>query len=242
MPNSPLNPDSCVYCGATASTDDHVPPKNVFPKPRPSNLVTVRSCQPCNNGESKNDEYFRAILVMHEDAGSTPTGANCWQTVCRSLHRPEARRFTRSLANSLFELDDVTPGGLYLGTGTAIKIDPSRINRVIERTVRGLFFKHFGRPMPFDDVVRSFSDYTFKSYPESTQKQLGALVNQITSQKRHRIGDDIFEYSFMNVHDHDTTTAWAMRFYNSVYFVAMNVPPNYREIAMDSFLVDEPAE
>ena len=238
MSDTSLTPDLCVYCG---STDDHVPPKNIFPKPRPD-LVTVRSCKSCNNGESKNDEYFRAILVMHEDAGSTRQGHESWKTVCRSLHRPRARWFSRSLARSLFELDDVTTGGIYLGTGTAIKIQPRRIDRVIERTVRGLFFEHFRRPMPFNDVVKTFSEYTFKSYPKSVQKQLGDMVTEITSQKRYQIGDDIFEYSFVNVNDHETTTAWAMRFYNSVYFIAMNVPQNYKEIATDSFLIGPSAE
>lgn len=51
----------CVYCGRTTDpTRDHVPPRAVFPKPRPKNLVTVPACRPCNSSAAADDEYFAA--------------------------------------------------------------------------------------------------------------------------------------------------------------------------------------
>jgi len=39
----------CVYCGKKLPlTKDHIPPKNLYSKPRPSNLITVPCCEKCN--------------------------------------------------------------------------------------------------------------------------------------------------------------------------------------------------
>lgn len=55
----------CVLCGARpATTVDHVPPRSIFPKPRPSDLVTVPACFHCNNSQSKYDEEFRVFVSI----------------------------------------------------------------------------------------------------------------------------------------------------------------------------------
>ena len=61
---NPSEPD-CVYCGSTDDpTRDHVPPRAVFPKPRPTNLVTVPACRACNSSAAADDEYFAAVLRL----------------------------------------------------------------------------------------------------------------------------------------------------------------------------------
>lgn len=56
----------CCYCGIKrATTKDHVPPKAIFTKPRPSDLITVPCCFECNNAASVSDEKFKAYLGMH---------------------------------------------------------------------------------------------------------------------------------------------------------------------------------
>jgi hypothetical protein len=53
----------CIYCGSTTEpTRDHVPPRAVFPKPRPKNLLTVPACRACNSAAAADDEYFAAVL------------------------------------------------------------------------------------------------------------------------------------------------------------------------------------
>ncbi len=53
----------CVYCQeVVGSTDDHVPPALLFPKPRPSDLITVPACPQCNAGFEKDEEYIRALF------------------------------------------------------------------------------------------------------------------------------------------------------------------------------------
>jgi hypothetical protein len=80
----------CVNCGAAVDlTRDHVPPKNLFPKPRPE-LFTVASCRACNNGASEDDEYFRLTLSMAEGSGDHPDAKGVLPAVLRSLEHASA--------------------------------------------------------------------------------------------------------------------------------------------------------
>src|SRR5438552_1268299 len=58
----------CCYCGAPASTVDHVPTRKLFPEPRPSDLITVPSCHPCNNRLSAQEVYVVHVLLSHREA------------------------------------------------------------------------------------------------------------------------------------------------------------------------------
>lgn len=69
----------CIYCSATnlIPTRDHVPPKCLFPKPRPLNLVTVPACPTCNQSFKLDDEYFR-LMVAGEAAYRDPVATRLW--------------------------------------------------------------------------------------------------------------------------------------------------------------------
>jgi len=47
-------------------TDDHLPPRNIFPKPQPNNvdLITVPACSKCNEGSSRDDEEFKLYISL----------------------------------------------------------------------------------------------------------------------------------------------------------------------------------
>jgi len=54
----------CVYCGAKATTRDHVPPRLLLERPYPENLRTVPCCLDCNRGASADEEYFLALIAQ----------------------------------------------------------------------------------------------------------------------------------------------------------------------------------
>src|SRR6266699_2241063 len=118
----------CVYCGAEAGdTKDHVPPKCLIRKPYPANLLTVPSCEECNNGSSEDEEYFRLVMVgllCHTDeAGSLFDGP-----ISRSMDR-----------NSYIE--ELMFGSLRGADKTVIlDLDYPRIFRIAEKIARGLEF------------------------------------------------------------------------------------------------------
>src|SRR5713101_6228604 len=63
---------NCVYGGSLAVDEDHVPPKNLFPKDQRHGLVKVPSCRRCNGGASQDDEYFRSRLIPRKDVAPHP--------------------------------------------------------------------------------------------------------------------------------------------------------------------------
>lgn len=54
----------CAYCGAEATTRDHVVPRCLSEPRYPDNLPTVPCCQPCNAERSLDEEYFRVALAQ----------------------------------------------------------------------------------------------------------------------------------------------------------------------------------
>ena len=55
--------DKCYYCGEPAMSEEHVPPKCLFPEQKDTgkdyrkNLITVPSCDKHNAGKSCDDEF-----------------------------------------------------------------------------------------------------------------------------------------------------------------------------------------
>lgn len=58
----------CYSCGVELipanRSKDHVPPKGMFPRPLPRNLITVPCCRDCNQSHSKDEEFFRLIATL----------------------------------------------------------------------------------------------------------------------------------------------------------------------------------
>lgn len=77
----------CVYCGApNAGTRDHVPSRVLLDPPLPTNLPVVPSCLACNNGFSRDEEYF-ACLIECVIGGTTDPEKIAREGVASSLRR-----------------------------------------------------------------------------------------------------------------------------------------------------------
>ena len=146
----------CAYCRRPAATIDHVPPKGLFATP-PAEYIKVPSCQPCNGGASKDDEYFRFALTSRIEAGGNAEALKASETVLRSLDRPQARGFTQSLLSTVSSVDLFSPGGIFLKKTGSYDPDFGRLERVAKRVVKGLFFHEFQRrlPLSYDAAVYS---------------------------------------------------------------------------------------
>ncbi len=64
-----MKEESCYYCGAKATSREHVPPLAIFPQQKDfdgidfrSNLITVPSCEIHNQKKSNDDEFLMACL------------------------------------------------------------------------------------------------------------------------------------------------------------------------------------
>ncbi|MDI6765489.1 MAG: hypothetical protein QME52_01480 [Bacteroidota bacterium] len=143
----------CYFCGAPATTNDHLPPGNTFPDPKPINLITVPSCDIHNTKQSKDDEYFG--IIIKTASGKSPIAESMIKDkVVRGFLRRPA--LLRSLMKRSRTVELTTPSGLVVGTAPAFEYKRERIATVVTRMTRGFYFKFCGQRLPNEYDVKVF--------------------------------------------------------------------------------------
>src|SRR5947209_4210448 len=105
--------ENCTYCSAKATTRDHVPPRCLFPKPMPPDLVTVPCCKDCNQKASLDDEYFRTALAMRDDLYERPEVQPLAEKALKSFARPERQGLAKRILGTAKQVDMFSNGGIY---------------------------------------------------------------------------------------------------------------------------------
>lgn len=209
----------CAYCGAEpATSEDHVPPQSLFPKPR-IGLVKVPCCEGCRTEQSKDDEYFKNIIVLRHDVSSNPVVATVFESVQRALRREEGRGFTASLLASLKPAEIRSVAGLYLGRGATYNPDYERLDTVMRRTLLGLYFHETRVRLPDTHDARVLS---VDGLPPLTREQETAVKHMIEtalSGRLHLIGDRVFVYAFQQISRSPHVTVWVFQLYSRVGFI-----------------------
>lgn len=218
--------ESCIYCGGQRElTNDHVPPKNLFPKPRPSNLITVPACTLCHSSTSKDDEYFRLKLCMSENVGDHPDADINRETILRSLNREQATGLKQSFFADIRKVQRKTNSGLYLRDTLAFNVDLERIFRVVIRTTRGLYYYEVGKRLNPNYDVDVHSDDTLINEPADVLENLEKNIIVPLFQKSPKVlGNDIFMYRYHITDEDPNFTVWALTFYGRVSFLVFTGP------------------
>jgi hypothetical protein len=211
---------SCIYCRSDEDmTADHIPPKALFPDPRPSNMLTVPCCKKCNESFSKDDEYFRTVLVSHASVCSDPNVRAVNDKLLRSMSRPEAAAMASAIRKSLHVVDVMSRGGIYLDKSPAMMVNADRINRVTNRIARGLFYITHDYPVPMScEVTCVFKDAAF-SVPEEFIAPWGGFWKQPVT-----IGENVFGYSYALCVDDPNGMLFIYWFYGSLCFYGYILP------------------
>jgi hypothetical protein len=208
----------CVYCGsAPAVTQDHVPPKSFFPKPRPSDLIAVPACVSCNRDAGKDEEFFLATFMFSE-AGISPAGVSLWD---EKLYRMYGKNvgLRRRIASSLRHVDLINPRGLFVGRRLAIRQDEARFGRVVSKIVRGLYYFEYQEPLPASTELLC----QFLQTPSEVSEVEG-FASQLLFGSRQWPG--IFEYRFNRVAEYPEGSIWLIRFWGKVVFWAVSGDSN----------------
>jgi hypothetical protein len=119
------------------TTNDHVPPDQMFPDPKPSNLITVPACSECNKSFQKDEDYFRGLFGL-TGAPIEHYAPEFWKKVGRGLQRSPA--LEKTIANSLRISTMVNPDGEEVGRCIKVEDNWHRIVSLIAKCVRGLYF------------------------------------------------------------------------------------------------------
>lgn len=195
-------------CGGVATTRDHIPPRGLFPAPRPHNLVTVPACEKCNHGSSLHDEYFR--LTVATGSRSSPQSFSLLQQ--RILPRMSKNpALIAELMRSVHWAPVRSEGGIFLGHAPVFPIDRPRIQIVIEKIVKGLYYHRNKRRLPSDQVVTPFL------YNPTIEKQ---FQEAITLLPLYNVGDgSVFSYRYLMGDGPSPMSYWFFMFYNDTTFI-----------------------
>lgn len=218
---------TCTYCGLHREiTDDHIPPKNLFPKPLPQNLITVPSCMICNEGTSKDDEYFRLILSLRDETFDHPSVQNNWPKIKRSLECKSHGGLRRILIDSTQFVNLRSNAGLYLGKAGVIEPDSKRMDKVLRRIAKGLFYSETGYRLPDNyDIV--WHDITnVRDLKQEEKDTIIQMLNYLEATPMKNFGNNVFKYRYMYTND-DPNCFWGtFSFYLRIWFLVYSMDSN----------------
>jgi hypothetical protein len=204
--------EECVYCGERpATTRDHVIPKSIFSPPRPSNLITVPSCQPCNSDKQKYDDFLRDFLSIDDFTNHHAESLKLFQgPTGRAIDKNRSRLAKRIMEEGVV-VEVRSPEGELLDWRYALRIEPSDLEPFFRYVAIGLSFDQYGIRLPKDVVIdvshlppEAFTTVT-KSMAES-----GAAKGPV------RLGGDTCV--FMSLFGSDYNAAWAISFFQDRWF------------------------
>lgn len=202
----------CAYCGnAGPETKDHIPPKRLFPEPLPSDLITVPCCQSCREGWSTDDEYFKTIILTSMNLKGDGRAKAQLKSAARALTKPNKVGFAMLIKQSMIKVDIQTKAGIIIGQQPALKYDRARIERVLNRIVRGLFFKENSVPVPADCKVESFID--------QFGKDANATHESASFPPAKWAAGKMFLYTYLKAEDNPNISVWLGAFYERVSFI-----------------------
>jgi hypothetical protein len=208
MKKSKRESDSCYFCGAAATSRDHLPPKTIFDDPKPTNLVTVQSCDLHNSQQSKDDEYFGVIVKTASAKNPVAEKLIFGGVVKRFLRRP---KLLLSLLEKSRQVELRTPSGLIIGKAPAFEYDRSRISNVVTRMTRGFYFKFCGSRLPNNCSVK-----VFQINPKLPDTILGVMAAATI----HVIVPHVFAYKFVQLPSDPYFSVWFFLFYDQTLIVS----------------------
>jgi hypothetical protein len=213
----------CYLCGGEATQKDHVPPANLFGKPRPENLITVPICADCHSGTSEDDELFRTTLITQQDPGD-PRVAAVWKTTQRGLSRNEARPF-KGIVRLLPRVDVATEAGIIVGQtqGAVFKRPPAQ--KVIDRIVRGMYLHRFGTRLPDGYYVADFE--MNPNLADLGAETLGAFQDS----PLFETDDRVYQYRMVATPEDAAITTFICRFYERTELITWTLPDGFDEHA-----------
>lgn len=191
----------CCYCGIReATTRDHIPPRGIFNRPRPNDLITVPCCVECNNQASKYDERFKAHLGMHVARAGGEGEKLFKEGVLRTLNHN--KKIKNTIIQTMYPVHELSISDPKIKKGIAVPWDNEAHDLIIERIIRGLFFYHYKQIVPSDVIIQI---YWFKEKIEAYDSDLYT----------NTIANGAFVYKYDKVEEAEFSSIWLFDFYSS---------------------------
>jgi hypothetical protein len=204
---------TCAYCGVEGPWQaEHVVPRCLWNGNHPQHMVTVPACNGCNQRYASDEDYFRTVLVAMAGQGSHPeVDALLTGKVRRGL--AQSPRLRAEITRGFGRRPTFTSSGLFAGWGFGFEVNLPRLQRCVEKTVRGLFFRKSGRPLA--------PGYTATVFPGNGFWEDEGFQNVLADMEGWAgLGDDVFQCRCVRDGVDPDVTAWLLVYYKTLAFFA----------------------
>jgi hypothetical protein len=204
-----ISEEECCFCGDPVECRDHIPPRGMFPNPKPTDLITVPCCKQCNEETMLDDEYFRWFVAT--GSGESPEAERLVKERVLKRFRDRPALLETILRGSVL-VDVYSKGGIFLEQRPGFRYDRKRIQRIIEKITRGLFWHEKGSRLGND-----YSVIDFKLNPVMPDELL--QVVQTTPLKS--VANGIFRYGFTQCAEDENSALWVFVFFDQMLILTM---------------------
>lgn len=196
---------TCYLCGSTDNlTKDHIPPKNLFPSPKPTNLITVWCCKKCNEKFSLIDESFR--VFTSSVINKSQSGEWIWNNKVMSSSFKRSPKLKQATIRSLVSIQSEINGVKVQQTGMTYPIKKTK--EYLVRLTKG-FTKHFNPEI-------NYSNARFKVNNIIPSQQIVDMLDKKFFYVEK--GDGVFRMWRMFVKDMGAKSVWVYVFYDGLMF------------------------
>lgn len=209
--------DVCYLCGIRGDetpegnlTRDHLPPLNLFPKTRRSNLIRVPCCYQCNNAAHNDDEYLR--VAVSGQYNSNNIGKEVWKdkVVGSTLRKRRIRPAVNELSASFKQIALITPQGVEDAIEGRMQAAP--INRVLMRMTKGFL------SLLYPEIDRGA--LTFRISQLDIFKVNHPLFEQIRCQLRYfERGNGVYRCWYQGDTNYSWKGLWTHMFFDSAWYL-----------------------
>lgn len=218
---------NCYYCGKQATSDEHVPPKCLFPEQKDVfdifkkdyriNLITVPSCEDHNSKKSGDDEYLLACLAGILGNNSIAFVHNSTK-IRRALERND-KLIDAEYSHTIEIEEKKFPISI-------LKSDNKRLVRSFEAIAKGIYF-HENQKIysgDFNTISSIFNNTKDEKWNSFNRKSVALLTKerQLWNTKVKGNNPEIFTFQF-SPKDQFGSQTLALNFYeNTVVFVILS--------------------
>jgi len=165
------------------------------------------------------------MMVLKDRAGNHPEAVAVRDSAMRGLAKPKKVKFTRRILGSMRQMTIRTPAGLFLGRAPVFDVDLTRLDRVVARVTRGLYWHHHSHVrLPDDHKVVVWSEDGLRGItPDDVLQLRSMLIDPVLNNPARSIGRDVLHYRYASS-DREHVTGWLLEFYDDVRFIAFTMP------------------
>lgn len=208
----------CAICGENeATTKDHIPPKSLYPKPRPNgiNLNTVPACSKCNNGDHLIDEEFKVVINL-STGEFRDNSTDVLDTTARTVGNNH--RIAEQIFASQRDVFTYLRGPI-LEPAVAITMNGENYCKVVQRIVRGLYWMNTGKALDKNAIITVLGEGNLDP------KTIKDLMDIMKSLEATYLNQKTFVYKFFL--DDDGSGIWGLQFFkkHTVFAVIDTMPP-----------------